>query len=52
MGAFIQSGTCVSLKFRAELCLTERKNDAKFEEELTCQFKIDMSNLMNFEPST
>ena len=28
------------------------KNDAKFEEELTCQFKIDMSNLMNFESST
>ena len=24
------------------------KNDAKFEEELTCQFKIDMSNLTNF----
>ena len=28
------------------------KNDAKFEEQLTCQFKIDMSNLMNFESST
>ena len=28
------------------------KNDAKFEEELTCQFKIDMRNLMNFDPST
>ena len=27
-------------------------NDAKFEEELTCQFKIDMRNLMNFDPST
>ena len=23
------------------------KNDAKFEEQLTCQFKIDLSNLMN-----
>ena len=23
------------------------KNDAKFEEELTCQFKIDMGNLKN-----
>ena len=23
------------------------KNDAKFEEELTCQFKIDMGNLTN-----
>ena len=28
------------------------KNDTKFEEESTCQFKIDMRNLMNFEPST
>ena len=28
------------------------KNDAKFEEELTCRFKIDMKNLMNFDPST
>ena len=27
-------------------------NDAKFEEELTCQFKIDMKNLTNSEPST
>ena len=28
------------------------KNDAKFEKELTCQFKIDTRNLTNFEPST
>ena len=28
------------------------KNDAKFEEELICQFKIDMRNLTNFDPST
>ena len=28
------------------------KNDAKLEEELTCHFKIDMSTLMNFDPST
>ena len=27
-------------------------DDAKFEEELTCHFKIDMRNLMNFDPST
>ena len=27
-------------------------NDAKFEEELTCQFKIDMRNLLNFDLST
>ena len=28
------------------------KNDAKIEEELTCQFKIDMRNLTNFDLST
>ena len=27
-------------------------NDAKFEEELTCQLKTDMRNLTNFDPST
>ena len=28
------------------------KNDAKFEEELTCQFKMDMRNLTNFDTNT
>ena len=28
------------------------KNDAKLEEELTCNFKTDMRNLVNFKPST
>ena len=28
------------------------KSNAKFEEELTCRFKIDMGNLTNFDPST
>ena len=28
------------------------KNDTKLEEELTCQFKIDMRNLKTFDPST
>ena len=28
------------------------KNDTKFEKELTCGFKIDMTNLTNFESST
>ena len=28
------------------------KNDEKFEEELTCRFKIDKRNLTNFDPST
>ena len=28
------------------------KNDAKFEEEWTCQFKTDMRDLTNFDPNT
>ena len=28
------------------------KNDAKFEEELTCHFQIYMRNLTNFDPNT
>ena len=28
------------------------KNDETFEEKLTCPFKIYMSNLTNFDPST
>ena len=28
------------------------KNDTKFEQELTCQFKIDMRHLKNFDPNT
>ena len=49
---FVQSWKCMSLKFTGELCVITMKNDAKFEEELTCQFKIDMRNLTNFDPRT
>ena len=28
------------------------KNNAKFEEELSCHFKTDMSNSTNFDSST
>ena len=42
----------MSLKFTGELYVMTMKNDAKFEEELTCQFKTDMRNLINFDPST
>ena len=28
------------------------KTDAKFEEEMTCRFKIDMRNLTKFDLST
>ena len=49
---FIQNTKFMSLKFTGELCVMTMKNDAKFEEELTCQFKTDMRNLKSFDPST
>ena len=42
----------MSLKFTGELRVMTIKNNSKFEQELTCQFKIDMTNLMNFVRST
>ena len=42
----------MSLSFTGELCVMTMKNNAKFEEKFTCQFKIDMRNLSNFDPST
>ena len=42
----------MSLKFTEELCFMTMKNDAKFEEELTCHFKIDIRNLTKYDPST
>ena len=41
----------MSLNFTRELWVITMKNDSKFEEEITCQFKIDMSNLANFDPA-
>ena len=42
----------MSIKFTGELFVMTMKNDAKFEKELTCQFKIERRNLTNFYPST
>ena len=42
----------MSLKFTEKLYVVTKKNDAKFEEELTCGFKTDMQNLTNYDPST
>ena len=42
----------MGLNSKWELSVMKIKNDAKFEEELTCQFKIDMRNLTNFDLST
>ena len=49
---YIQGRKFMSLKFTEELCVMTMKNDAKFEEELTCRFKIEMRNLMSFDAST
>ena len=48
----IQSRKFLSLKYTEELCVMTIKNYAKFKEELTCHFKIDMMNLTNFDLST
>ena len=42
----------MSLKFTGDLCVMTMKNDVKFEQELTGQFKIDMRNLTIFDSST
>ena len=41
----------MSLTFTEELCVMTMKNDT-IGEKLTCRFKNDMMNLMNFDPST
>ena len=51
-GPFVQSRKCMSLEFTEELCVMTMKNDAKFEEESTCHFENDMTNLTNFDSST
>ena len=47
----IQSRKSMSSKFTEELCFMKMKNDAKFEDEMTCRLKIDMENLISFDPS-
>ena len=42
----------MSLKFTEVLGVMAMKNDAKFGEELTCRFKIDMRKLTGFDPGT
>ena len=42
----------MKIKFTRELCVMTIKNDAKFQKELTGQFKIDMMNLIKFYPNT
>ena len=49
---FVQSWKYMRLKFTGDLCVMTIKNDTTSDEELTCQFKIDMRNLTNFDRST
>ena len=39
----------MGLKFTNKLCVMTMENNAKYEEELNCQFKIDMRNLRDFD---
>ena len=48
----IQTRKTVSLKSTEELCVVAMKNESKFEEELTCRFKIGLMNLTKFDTST
>ena len=41
----------MGLTFADQLCVMKMKNDAKFEQELTCRFKTDIRNLTNFKLS-
>ena len=51
IGLFYQSRKCMSIKLTGDLFVMAMKNDAKFEEELTCQLKTEMRNLTNFDLS-
>ena len=42
----------MSLKSTEELSVMAMENDTKFEEELACHFKDDMSDLTYFDLST
>ena len=50
MGSFYPKKKIYELT--GELCVERKKNNATFEEELTCLFITDTRNLMNFDSST
>ena len=52
MASFRLKFKMYELKMYRGFCVMSMKNDTKFEEELTCQFKVDTKNLTNFDPST
>ena len=52
MGSFNPKLKKYELKIYRGVSAMTMKNDAKFEEEFTCNFKVDMSNLTNIDPGT
>ena len=52
MDPLAQSRKWVSLKFKGGLCVITMNNDAKFREELSCQFKISHEEFNDFHPSS
>ena len=42
----------MSLKFTGDFCVMTMKNNVKFEQELTGQFKTDVRDLTIFDSST
>ena len=49
---FVLSRKCMSYNLERSITLMTLKNDEKPVEELTCRFKIDIKNLMNFDSRT
>ena len=52
MGFFCPNHIELQLKSTEELSFMTLKSDAKFKEKLTCGFKYDMKDLVNFHPTT
>ena len=47
--SFVETILCLSQNSTEEICIIKLKNDAKFEEELTCALKNER-NVANFDP--
>ena len=47
--SFVETILCLSQNSTEEICIIKLKNDAKFEEELTCVLKNER-NVANFDP--
>ena len=52
MGLFCPKLKTFEFKIYRGVIYHENENDAKIEQEFTCQFKIGMSNLTDFDSST